>query len=361
MSRESRGNLAEPAVAVVPEMGSWSASTRTRALQHLPRLRERLARVDVLLPADAVVRRPGRIGQVRYFSEHARRYGQRLAQLQRVVPDYDALLVQRGAYLLGPGLVVRPVERFGGRVVLDLDDAVFEIRPPFDRKGAAARWLWGPQQTLRLLGRADAVIVSTRALAEMLPGDAPEPIVLPTVPDPAAYRLARHRSAGPAAIGWTGSIEGLRYLEPLAGLFERLRRERVAELTVVSSQPWPGAARCRTWREDEATTLFADFDIGIMPLADTPYARAKAGFKLLEYMAAGLPVVASPIGVNAELVEISGAGRLAGSGAEWEEALRELAGSVELRRELGARGRAFVESYADLDAQADVLARVLQG
>jgi glycosyltransferase involved in cell wall biosynthesis len=78
-------------------------------------------------------------------------------------------------------------------------------------------------------------------------------------------------------------------------------------------------------------------------------------------MAAGLPVVASPVGVNAELVERSGAGLLASSPEDWEAALRELAASVELRRELGARGRAFIETYADLDGQARTLAALLRG
>jgi glycosyltransferase involved in cell wall biosynthesis len=98
-----------------------------------------------------------------------------------------------------------------------------------------------------------------------------------------------------------------------------------------------------------------------MPLSNTPYARAKAGFKLLEYMAAGLPVVASPVGVNAELITRSGAGYLAASADEWDAALRELATSVELRRELGARGRSFVEAYVDLDGQARALAALLRG
>lgn len=348
-------------MAIVTEMDSWSASTRHRAEQHLPRLRRRLTTVDLLRARDSVARRPGRIGQLRFFATHALRYLERAAEMQRALRRYDALLVQRGLYVLGPGAITRPVERFGGRVVFDLDDAVFELRPPLHRKGAAARWLWGPQQSLRLLRRADAIVVSTPTLAEMLPPGLPEPTVLPTVPAPQEYELVRHHEERPVIVGWSGTIGGLAYLDPLASVFERLRRDGTADLHVVSAQPWRGPARFTRWREDRATTLFEDFSVGIMPLFDTPYARAKAGFKLLEYMAAGLPVVASPVGVNAELVERSGAGLLASTPEEWEGALRELAASVELRRELGARGRSFVEGYADLEGQADTLAALLRG
>jgi glycosyltransferase involved in cell wall biosynthesis len=342
-------------------MGRWSASTRQRAELHLPRLREHFSTVDFAPARDEVARPPGRPGQARFFAAHAVRYAQRAAEVRRLVERYDALLIQRGLYMPGPGAVARPVERFSGRVVLDLDDAVFELRPPLDRKSPAARWLWGPQQSARLLRRADAVVVSTPTLAEMLPRLDVEPVVLPTVPDPERYTPVRHRDEQPVSVGWAGTIGGLGYLDPLTGVFDRLRRDGVAELTVVSARPWHGAAHFIPWRPEQATSLFGAFSIGIMPLADTPYARAKAGFKLLEYMAAGLPVVASPVGVNAELVERSGAGMLAATPEEWEAALRELSASVEIRRELGARGRSFVERFADLDQQARTLAALLRG
>jgi glycosyltransferase involved in cell wall biosynthesis len=342
-------------------MDEWSASTRYRATQYVPALRARFRSVDVLIPGNTVTRRPGRIGQMRYFADHALRYGRRVLEVRGVVGAYDALFIQRGVYAPGPGAVVAPVERFDGRVVLDLDDAVFELSPLFVGKGPAARWLWGPQQARRLLRRADAIVVSTPALAEMLPETSVDPVVLPTVPDPARYSVVEHDEERPVVIGWTGSVGSIGFLDPLERVFNRLARENLAELEVVSSQPWRPNVAFRRWRVEDATTLFGDFTIGIMPLPDTPYTRAKAGFKLLQYMAAGLPVVASPVGVNSELVTRSGAGYLARGGDEWEFAIRELARDPELRRELGRRGRAFVEEFADLDGHVRTLAGLLVG
>jgi glycosyltransferase involved in cell wall biosynthesis len=98
-----------------------------------------------------------------------------------------------------------------------------------------------------------------------------------------------------------------------------------------------------------------------MPLPDTEYARAKAGFKLLQYMAAGVPVVASPVGINRDLVERSGAGFLADGPEEWEEALRTLLADTDLRGRLGCSGRAFVTAYANLEDQADKIAALVVG
>jgi hypothetical protein len=348
-------------LTILTEMDEWSSSTRYRALQHVPRLRRLLASVVVSLPGDTIHRAPGPIGRVRYFSTHAAHYARRQSQLPRIIGSSDALFVQRGLYVLGPGTIVRALDRFAGRVVFDLDDAVFRPSPSLAQKGSIARWLYGPQQALLLMTRADAIVVSTTALAEMLPAGLPTPTVLPTVPDPAQYLIAEHDERLPILVGWAGTVGGISFLDPLRHVFRRLANEGLARLEVVSSRPWSGCSSFRPWTIAEATSVFGRFAVGIMPLPDTAYTRAKAGFKLLQYMAAGIPVISSPIGVNRELVERSQAGFLAESSADWYDALRSLATDPDLRQSMGRQGRAFVEHYADLDAQAQTLARLLAG
>jgi hypothetical protein len=348
-------------IGIVTEGALWSASARYRALQHVERLAERLGEVEVLLPDDCVERRPGAWGRAFFFAGHGRRYVRRARELGARLRSYDALLVQRGVYPLGPGIATRAVERFPGRVVYDLDDAVFIVSPGLARRGRGARWLYGPHQALRLLSRADAIVVSTESLAASLPFGLEATAVLPTVPDPARYPLAEHANGRPALVGWVGNQGNLAYLDSLAPVVERLSIEGLLRLEVVSSGPWQGPATFRPWSLAEEASVFARHDIGIMPLPDGPYTRAKAGFKLLQSLAAGVPVVASPVGVNRRLVEASGAGLLAETAREWEDALRRLAGDVGLRARLGARGRAFVERYADLEGQAAALAALLRG
>jgi hypothetical protein len=348
-------------VAVLAADGEASACTRYRALQHIPRLAARIGEVDVLLHKDLAPASRSLVDRGTFFGRSAVGYCRESVRLARGLGSYDAVLVQRGLYPLGPGPIVRGLERFAGRVVFDLDDAVFVGSPALAGRPASVRWLYGPQQALRLLRRADAIAVSTDALAALLPSWAHADAVIPTVPDPQRYPLAAHHDVARVRIGWAGAMRNLPYLELIRGVIARLRRSGIADLEVVCSEPWPGPASFRAWRLAEEASVFASFGIGIMPLPDNQYTRAKAGFKLLQYMAAGVPVVASPVGVNRALVEDSGAGFLAQSPAEWEAAIRRLASSARLRTELGGRGRAFVERHADLDGQADTLARLLRG
>jgi hypothetical protein len=348
-------------VAILAEDGATSACTRYRALQHLPRLTERLGRVDVLLHEDLAPRSRGQVARGAFFARSTRDYCKVAVQIARAVKRYDSVLVQRGLYPLGPGSIVRGLERFDGRVVFDLDDAVFTGSPAFHERPRLARWVYGPQQALRLLRRADATVVSTEALASMLPSWTQADAIIPTVPDPVRYPIAEHVQGGPVRIGWAGSMRNLSYLDIVRSALQRLSADRIAHLEVVSSEPWHGPSSFRRWELAEEATVFARFGVGIMPLPDTPYTRAKAGFKLLQYMAAGVPVVASPVGVNRKLVDDSGAGFLAEGADEWDAAIRLLAGDPALRERLGAQGRAFVEGYADLDGQAETLAALLRG
>ena len=106
-------------------------------------------------------------------------------------------------------------------------------------------------------------------------------------------------------------------------------------------------------------------DIGIMPLPDAPWEKGKCGYKLIQYMACGLPVVASPVGVNTEIVAQGENGFLASGDSQWTEAINTLVADVALRQRLGRAGRRQVETTYCLQAQAprliEMLNRVVNG
>jgi glycosyltransferase involved in cell wall biosynthesis len=348
-------------VAIVSEQPENVGSTYFRAIALAGRLEARGATVDLLIPRQVVRRRAGRLGRARFFAELGVGYMRRVREVRRV-RGYDALLVQRGVYPIGPAWIVDRLRRAAGpaRIVFDLDDAIDELPPSLQRKNALARWLYGPQQGRRLLQVADAVVVSTDALAGRLLGRAPD-AVLPTVPDLDGFPAVEQSDGGPLRVGWVGNAGNRGYLDPLRDVFARLAAEGVATLRVVSAEDWDGPSEFQPWRRVDEPTLFGSFDVGIMPLPDTRYTQVKAGFKLLQYMAASSAVVASPVGVNRSLVERSGAGVLADTPAEWEAALRALAADRERRASLGAAGRRFIEGYSDLDHHADVLIELMAG
>jgi glycosyltransferase involved in cell wall biosynthesis len=106
-------------------------------------------------------------------------------------------------------------------------------------------------------------------------------------------------------------------------------------------------------------SLIRQFDIGIMPLPDTPFERGKCGYKLIQYMACGLPVVASPVGVNVELVP-SNVGYLARTQEDWVEAIESLVKDVHMRNRLGSEGRRRVEELFCLQVQGPRFVQMLK-
>jgi glycosyltransferase involved in cell wall biosynthesis len=112
------------------------------------------------------------------------------------------------------------------------------------------------------------------------------------------------------------------------------------------------------WSEDSEGPVLATIHIGIMPLPDEPWERGKCGYKLIQYMACGRPVVASPVGVNQDIVTAD-TGLLAADQGAWLAALRRLAADPALRQAMGAAGRRKVESDYSLQATAPRLVQLL--
>jgi hypothetical protein len=347
-------------VAMITQGSAANGSAHFRALQYAPLLAAR--EIDVVRsPARVAAKRfGGRAGAAVMVAEHTERYLVRAVQLRRLIARSDAVLVQRGAYPLGPATLLDCLRGFTGRVVYDLDDAIFLPSPTLAHKMRPVQWAYRDRQCLAMLERADAVIASTAELSASLPGRRAD-VILPTIPDVWAYPTAVQEEQAPLRLGWIGSEGNIGYLDPLREPLGRLAGEGLAELQVVSAAPWAGPSSFRRWERGSEAKAVAGFEVGLMPLPDTPYTQAKAGFKLLQYMAAGCAVIASPVGVNRRLVEDSGAGLLASTPAQWEQAIRELAGDPARRAEMGARAQRFVREFADREHHADVIAALLRG
>lgn len=237
------------------------------------------------------------------------------------------------------------------RLVFDFDDAIF-----LGNKAARVGWV---------CRHAAWVTAGNESLADFARQFTDRVTLLPTAVNIDAYQIRSGAGTGPLRVGWLGSDASIREtLFPFAPMLARLQAEIGFEFDVVTKPPPPMPAcglrwTYREWAPDIETHIAELFDIGIMPLANTPFQQGKCGCKLLQYMAAGLPVVASPVGINTSLVNGGRAGFLADTEDEWRHALSRLAAVPALRRRMGGDGRTFVEQDYSVRRWFPVLLDVL--
>jgi hypothetical protein len=169
----------------------------------------------------------------------------------------------------------------------------------------------------------------------------------------------------PPTIGWIGSPSTWGFVRPLLPLLAELCRDGRVRFSAVGAGAAAEADRFdggsfEAWSEAGEIAAVQSMDIGIMPLPDEPWARGKSGYKLVQYMACGVPVVASPVGVNCEIVHAGVNGFLAREVGEWRATLTRLLEDAGLRKAMGQAGRErAVEAYS-LQAHAARLIEVMQ-
>jgi glycosyltransferase involved in cell wall biosynthesis len=272
-----------------------------------------------------------------------RRWWGRLGLLRRL--RGASVIVQRR--LLGRWELTL-LRRMVRHLLFDFDDAVF-LRDSYSPKGTHdGRRLRRFAATVRA---CDAVIAGNHFLAaEAARWTSPQRVhVIPTCVDPSLYTaLPPWPFAGAVQLVWVGSsstLRGLRSIAPLLedagravpGLQLRLICDRFLQLenVAVVECPWSAA--------DEAAEI-AGADVGISWLPDDAWSRGKCGLKVLQYMAAGLPVIANPVGVHVEMVRHGETGFLASTPIEWVDAIDALSRDPDLRERMGRAARRRVET-----------------
>lgn len=338
-------------VLALTRYGRLGASSRLRICQFLPRLEAHGIAVTVaaLSPDEYLTRlyagrRPGSFS---IMGDYLRRAREVLG-----VRSYDLVWLEKEIFPGAPALVERVLPRLGARYVVDYDDATFH---KYDRStNPLFRHLW-PGKIDAVMQHAELVVVGNDYLAERARGAGARRVeVLPTVVDLARYD-ARPRTSAPFAIGWIGTPVTQRYLTPAAQALADVCTDGRGRVLLVGAAEAPPvlagtAVELRPWSEEREAHDIQDFDVGIMPLDDTEWERGKCGYKLIQYMASGRAVVASPVGVNPGIVEHGVSGFLASSPDEWRAALARLRDDPALRVRMGEAGRRRVEGRYTLEA-----------
>lgn len=205
----------------------------------------------------------------------------------------------------------------------------------------------------KLITMSQHVIVGNDYLRDYALKFNPHVSVIPTVVDTERYKPKEdYHAQGQVNIGWMGLAYNLSYLKQLEGTFQKLKLEvGNCILIVISSQGliMKGIETIfKPWSYDNEVEAIQGLDIGIMPLPDDEWAKGKCGLKVLQYMACGVSVVASSVGVNTDIIKDGENGLLAATEKDWLKKLTLLARDEELRRKLGQKGRETVEDRYSL-------------
>lgn len=287
-------------------------------------------------------------------------YWRRLLQLL-TLRRYDLVLLEKELFPFLPSWGETLTFLAGTPVVVDYDDATFHT---YDRHvSGIVRTLLG-NKIDTVMRRSALVLVGNEYLAERAANAGAHRIeYLPSVVDCERYVPSSGNRGKAFTIGWIGTPSSARYLQKLAPALNEVCRNNLARLVLVGSGEvnLPDVPlEILPWNEETEVDAIQSFDVGIMPLEDTPWERGKCGYKLVQCMACGLPVVGSPVGVNRRIVEHGTDGFLAESLEEWIGALSLLRDDHDLRIRMGSAAREKIVKSYSLQAHAPRLLTLLR-
>ncbi len=340
------------------------ASSRLRMLQYIPSLEQQGVRCTVSpLLSDEYLRRLYASGG-RSLLNLAAAYVRRLAGLARV-GRYDRVWIEKELFPSAPATLERLLSRLKAGYVVDYDDAVFHN---YDMSGSGlVRTLLGRKIDV-VMARAAIVIAGNAYIAERAREAGARTVrIVPTVVDHRHYLSAPSGRGEKLTIGWIGSPATQHFLADVAGVLAEVCQRHDARLMLVGAQPnvaaqFPGIeVDIRQWDEATEHLEVARMDVGIMPLRDKPWERGKCGYKLVQYMAGGAAVCASPVGANIDIVSGSGSGLLASNPEEWRDALDRLLSDDDLRAQMQANGRQAVADHYSVESQAGAILAAITG
>jgi glycosyltransferase involved in cell wall biosynthesis len=269
-------------------------------------------------------------------------------RMLRAVARNDVVLIQKKTSFHPVELAL--MKRLNPRIIFDMDDAVMlhelEHHKPLTGKNLI--------KFIRTVNHCAAVVAGNRFLAAFAEPNCKRVYELPTPIDTQRYELKDYSTpSDKVIIGWVGVRGNLHYLKRLEAVFQKLSAEFPNLYLKIVSNDFIDMDGVRIikerWALDTEIESLRSFDIGIMPLDDTLWARGKCGYKILQYMGVGVPAVASPVGINSEFILHGESGFLASSPEDWYKALCSLAADEQMRRTFGMKGRELVERHYSQD------------
>jgi len=272
-----------------------------------------------------------------------------VAQLIEAVKRSDAVVIQR---ILPSTALLKKIRRHAARLVFDFDDVVFRNDSSGGRPHLKlSRW-WRFRYLLR---HCDAITPGNEHLTSLAGqhAEARRIFTVPTVVDTERYDREPALTETSLALGWIGSRWTLPYLEQLRTPLEKLSSEHPELFVRVIADRKPDLGKARVdlspWSEANEVSDLKSLRLGLAPLPDDAWTRGKCGLRLLQYLAAGIPAIASPVGTQAEIIRL-GAAQSARTNEAWAAAIKRILSEENCREDFSAVGKKLVREKFSLAA-----------
>jgi glycosyltransferase involved in cell wall biosynthesis len=289
---------------------------------------------------------------------------QRLLQNALHARTYAGVFVQREAAPLGPALLESFLERrLNLPLIFDFDDAIWLSVHEKSAYPRLSRWMRQPDKALHLMRRATTVIAGSHALGAKARELNQSVVVLPTSVPAASWQPLPGKPLGALAsdvplVGWIGTHSTAPQLEVALRALERIAatglKFRLKVFGAMRSLPQTTlAVDSEPWRLEREVEQFHELDIGLGPMLDDAWSAGKCGFKQIQYMATGIPMVSSPVGGAKEFLKDQQTALFASTVEEWEAQLTRLLRDAELRSRLATTALAQFSAELSIEAQAE--------
>jgi glycosyltransferase involved in cell wall biosynthesis len=302
----------------------------------------------------AIIYKPGKVLQKAVGTLMG--YFRRLKLVLTEAGKYDFVFIHREAAPLGPPMFEWMLAKvLGKKFVFDFDDAIWI--PNTSKENAIADGLKCFWKTGSICKMAYRVAGGNRFLMNYANGNRSggDAVFLPTVVDmERKYSPTKEIGHGKPTVGWTGSHSTLHYLDKVMPALAKLEKEVPFTFVLIADKTKElplGDVRFYPWNPTSEIDDLLRIDIGIMPLEADPWSEGKCGFKLIQYLSLGIPAVASPVGVNGDIIRVGENGYLAATEEEWIAHLRLLLEDVALRKRLGLQGKEDMKRTYSISSQ----------
>jgi glycosyltransferase involved in cell wall biosynthesis len=279
-------------------------------------------------------------------------YMRRFRDLLRI-PRYDIVYIFLWATPFGLPITEWLIRRLAKKQVYDIDDLVYIVKT--SKHNSFIKPLKSSSKINFLIKNSDHVLVSTDELVAYTKKFNQNLSLIPATIDVKKYRFPVDHQSDVVMIGWSGSQTTSKYLHLIDDVLKYIAQKYPVKIMVMGDDDFALEGvdiELLHWSAETEVANIQRFDIGLHPLPDEKWAYGKSGGKLVQYMAAGLPIIATAIAPNYKVIKDGYNGFLVKDDKEWIEKLELLIKDVQLRKQMGCNSRKFAEEYSSVEANA---------